>query len=273
MKTTFLLSLTTATFVVARAHGPTHHHLHAHEKKRHLEERNVIEDVTITVIECWLNDQPISEAECQQGIANGTLKWVSDGSLEAGETSTSVVTVQPTSTSSSSPAATSKSTAPQSNSGSGVNTLFPDSQIDCSHFPSDYGAIPVNWIGLGGWSSVQLPASSSGGFSNIVGVTTAQCNNGVCCLEGAYCSYACPPGSQKFQWPSEQGATGQSVGGLFCKGGKLHKTNSDSGTLCGPGTDKVSVQVVNKLSQNVAICRTDYPGKTPSSSVIVFSHR
>lgn len=233
-----------------------------------MEERNVIKDVTVTVLECWLNDQPISEAECQQGIANGTLKWASDGSLEAGESSTSV-TIQPTAASSSSPAATSKS-APQSNSGSGVNTPFPDGQIDCSHFPSDYGAIPVNWIGLGGWSSVQQPGSSSGGgFSNIVGITTAQCNNGVCCLEGAYCSYACPPGSQKFQWPSEQGATGQSVGGLLCKGGKLYKTNSASGTLCGPGTDKVSVQVVNKLSQNVAICRTDYPGKTPA----VFNHR
>jgi len=268
MKTIILLGLATVAHVGAKPHGHAHHHLHAHEK-RQLVERDVIEDITVTVLECWLNGETIPETECQQGIANGTLKWASDGSLEFGGSSTSVVTVQASATPNSSPTGDA-----QSGSSSGLNTPFPDGQIDCSQFPSQYGAVPVNWIGLGGWSGVQLPGSSSGaGFDNIVGVTSAQCNNGVCCLEGAYCSYACPPGSQKFQWPSEQGATGQSVGGVLCQGGKLYKTNSGYGTLCGPGTNAVNVQVVNKLSQNVAICRTDYPGKNPSRSAIIFSRR
>ena len=75
------------------------------------------------------------------------------------------------------------------------------------------------------------------------------------------CSYACPPGYQKSQWPAEQGSTGQSVGGLFCnENNKLVKTNPDlSKTLCIKGTG--AVKVVNKLSTNAAFCRTDYPGK------------
>lgn len=268
MKTIALFGLLTATIVAAQPHAHSHNHFHKHEKKQLLVEKDtVIDHVTVTVLECWLGGEAISESECEQGISNGTLKWASDGELVQAVSSTSVATVHSAAASTSSskpssaPAASSSSSSSSSNGVSGANTPFPDGEIDCSHFPSDYGAMAVSWLGLGGWTSVQQPGSSSGGgFSNILGVTSSQCNNGVCCLEGAYCSYACEPGSQKFQWPSEQGATGQSVGGVLCKGGKLYKTNSAYQTLCGPGTNAVNVQIQNKLSQNVAICRTDYPG-------------
>ncbi|KAK2836065.1 Secreted beta-glucosidase sun1 [Arthroderma sp. PD_2] len=73
------------------------------------------------------------------------------------------------------------------------------------------------------------------------------------------CSYACPPGYQKSQWPSRQGSTGESVGGLECSDGKLHLTHPElSKKLCIPGVGGVKVK--NTLGQNVAVCRTDYPG-------------
>ncbi|KAK0940158.1 Sperm-associated antigen 4 protein [Friedmanniomyces endolithicus] len=148
-----------------------------------------------------------------------------------------------------------------SSSATGIDSNFPDGQLDCCTFPSDYGAIPVDWMGLGGWTGVQLPGSNQGGFSNIETVTKDLVGSGGACTEGAYCSYACPAGYQKAQWPATQGATGQSVGGILCQGGKLHKTNpAMSGSLCMPGTDKVTILVENNLSSNVAICRTDYPG-------------
>lgn len=260
--------LMAAAIAAAQPHAHGHSHFHLHEKKALVEKDTIIDHVTVTVLECWLNNMPIPETECEQGIANGTLKWASDGQLEPVASSTSAATIHSTSTTSTSQAAATSSSAQSSQSSSGNNygvsgltTNFPDGQIDCSHFPSDYGAMPLSWIGLGGWASVQQPGSNSGnGFSNILGVTSSQCNNGNCCLEGAYCAYACEPGSQMFQWPSEQGSTGQSVGGVLCKGGKLYKTNPSVQTLCGPGTNAVSVQIVNKMNQNVAVCRTVYPG-------------
>jgi len=81
------------------------------------------------------------------------------------------------------------------------------------------------------------------------------------------CSYACPPGWQKSQWPSEQGSTGQSVGGISCSGGMLHLTNSAlSDSLCIQGAG--SVQATNNAGSVVSICRTDYPG-TESETVPV----
>ncbi|MCJ1271914.1 hypothetical protein MMC22_011819 [Lobaria immixta] len=147
--------------------------------------------------------------------------------------------------------------------GKGVDREFPDGQIDCSDFPSGYGPIDISWMGLGGWSGIQYPQYSSEGDS-IVDIVTAVSGDG--CTADAMCSYACPPGYQKSQWPKAQGSTAQSVGGLRCnKDGKLTLTNpSLSKTLCMKGTGEVKVQ--NKLSKNAAICRTDYPG-TESQTV------
>ena len=113
---------------------------------------------------------------------------------------------------------------------------------------------------MGGWSGLQAVTISGNAVTNIVTGVSGQT-----CSEGMMCSYACPPGYQKTQWPSTQGSTGQSVGGLSCSGGKLHLTNSAlSSSLCMEGTGNVYAQ--NNAGSVVAICRTDYPG-TESETV------
>ncbi|MCJ1403236.1 hypothetical protein MMC11_006459 [Xylographa trunciseda] len=147
----------------------------------------------------------------------------------------------------------------QISSNSNVNKPFPDGQLDCSVFPEEYGAIPIEWMNMGGWSGLQYVQISGNAVTSIVtGTAGSACTSN---SDGiAMCSYACPPGYQKSQWPSQQGATGQSVGGIMCgTDGKLHLTNPGlSSNLCMQGSGLVNVQ--NKLNKNVAICRTDYPG-------------
>jgi hypothetical protein len=256
--------------------------LHAHHNHQHLHKKDATEVQTVpgpTVIAYVLNGQPISEEEVQLGIANGTLVFVhgtlhhqpqpSPQSYAAPESS-----APPTYTSEAAPTYSqpAPSPSPSSSGGdgsSGVDSDFPDGQLPCSHFPSDYGAVPLDYLGLGGWSGIQSPGSDSGGYGNIMTVTSGQCSDGVCCGEGDFCSYACPAGYQKAQWPPTQGNTGQSVGGIQCQGGKLHLTNSAlSSKLCIGGASQVTVQVQNTLGQNVAVCRTDYPG-TESETIPV----
>lgn len=140
--------------------------------------------------------------------------------------------------------------------GQGLELEFPDGEIDCSIFPSEYGPIEVEWANLGGWAGIQYVTVEGGSVTHIVTAVPG----GKGCIPGAMCSYACPPGYQKSQWPSTQGSTGQSVGGIQCNvNGKLSLTNpSLSKTLCIKGTGATTVE--NKLSYNAAICRTDYPG-------------
>lgn len=128
--------------------------------------------------------------------------------------------------------------------GSGVDQEFPDGELSCSDFPSSYGAVPLNWVTKDGWAS-------------IVDGQVNKDNVGVC-EDGDLCSYACPPGYSKAQWPDVQPASGASTGGLLCKNGKLFRTRKDYTKLCEPGVGNTSV--VSKLDQFVAICRTDYPG-------------
>ncbi|KAL8770608.1 MAG: hypothetical protein Q9209_003676 [Squamulea sp. 1 TL-2023] len=138
----------------------------------------------------------------------------------------------------------------------GLDKEFPHGEIDCADFPSDYGPIEITWMGLGGWSGIQYPTIKDGSVVDIVtGIA-----GGKNCSSGALCSYACPPGYQKSQWPSIQGNVGQSVGGLQCNlDSKLELTNPElSKKLCMMGTGATKVQ--NRLNTNAAICRTDYPG-------------
>lgn len=169
----------------------------------------------------------------------------------------------------SSAAAPPASSAPQSSgsgsygtSGTGVDSVFPDGTIDCTDFPSAYGALSVSYMGLGGWIGIQKPGSSSGGYGDIETITSSQCDgsSGLCCTEGSFCSYACPAGYQKSQWPSTQGSSGQSVGGLICTNGKLHLTQPSISQLCTSGASEVDISIVNNLGASVAVCRTDYPG-------------
>ncbi|RMZ86871.1 hypothetical protein DV736_g5909, partial [Chaetothyriales sp. CBS 134916] len=134
--------------------------------------------------------------------------------------------------------------------------------LDCDTFPSEYGPIALDYLGLGGWAGIQ---SVTWGADAITDIVTGVSGN--TCQEGDMCSYACPPGYQKSQWPSTQGATGQSVGGIQCSGGKLRLTNSAlSSSLCIPGVGGVTA--TNNADEVVAICRTDYPG-TESETIPV----
>lgn len=119
---------------------------------------------------------------------------------------------------------------------------FEDGVHKCSEFPSGEGVIPLDWVGFGGWASVM----------DLDGKTATSCQ------EGFYCSYACQAGMSKTQWPTNQPSSGISVGGLLCKDGYLYKSNPRSNALCEWGHD--SGYIENKVSQSVALCRTDYPG-------------
>lgn len=125
---------------------------------------------------------------------------------------------------------------------SGPNEKFEDGTIPCDQFPSGQGVIPISWLDEGGWSGVENTDTSTGGS----------------CKEGSYCSYACQPGMSKTQWPSDQPSDGRSIGGLLCKNGYLYRSNTDTDYLCEWGVD--AAYVVSELSDDVAICRTDYPG-------------
>ena len=277
------IALLTAAISAAAAN---HHHQHLHQLKRDATKVAVVPGPT--VVAYVLNGEPISEEEVQQGIANGTLVWA-DGGLKKPHHHHHPVPVSPepepttysappapeyTSTTWSSPSPSpSPEPAPSSSGGdwsgdsSGVDSEFPDGQVDCGTFPSQYGAVAVDWLNLGGWTGIQSPGSNDGGYGNIMTVTSGQCSGDNCCGEGSFCSYACPPGYQKSQWPDTQGSTGQSVGGIQCQGGKLHLTNpSMSKNLCMKGASQVTVQVKNTLGDQVAVCRTDYPG-TESETV------
>ena len=242
----------------------------------------------------------ISKSEVEEGIRNGTLMLANNGAIEPApkashpapenkivappaysspsssktpDTPSPAIQAYSSSQAPSMPSAqsyTPPETESQGSSGGsyqgseeGVESDFPDGELDCSHFPSDYGAQKLDYLGLGGWTGIQMPGSMSGGYGNIETVK----NGG--CTEGAFCSYACPAGYQKSQWPETQGATGQSVGGVQCKNGKLQLTNkSMSSKLCMTGATQVPVTVQNKMGKNSAICRTDYPGKPTCLSTL-----
>jgi hypothetical protein len=301
MKLVLVAAAAFSSATLASKHGHAHQQVHrAHA--RELAKKDIVQEtIEVTVTECWLDDSVISPAECDQGVRNGTLKFIDEGyndnppplttfsTITATATPAAVATPktpyqgQPTTPSPEDqsttlptedmPAPAAAEPAPATNntgspaawaSGSALSDVskeFPDGQLDCTQFPSEYGAIPLDWLELGGWASVQKPNQDlTTGYNDILTVTKAQCKDSTCCLEGSFCSYACPVGYLKYQWPTKQGATGQSIGGLYCQNGKLHLTNPGVKTLCAEGSTDVKVNVRNTLSQNVAICRTNYPG-------------
>ena len=268
------LTLATAAGSFAAAAPSVHKHHHSHEegigKRAPDSSTTTVAGSASTTYE--LNGQSLSEAEVCQETEDGSLQLAagSTPSLYCSATMTSSATLAVLVTSTVSVLAssagtsldnshlppTTTSTGPNSlSSGTGLDEDFPDSALDCSDFPSAYGPISIDWAQLGGWSGIQYVTMVSNDVSNIV---TA--NPGGICKPGAMCSYACPPGYQKSQWPAAQGTTGQSIGGLQCNSnGKLALTNPDlSKKLCILGTGAVIVH--NKLDENAAICRTDYPG-------------
>lgn len=141
---------------------------------------------------------------------------------------------------------------------------FPNNKIPCNEFPYGYGALPIAHEGLGGWSGIQDPQYVGGdGYDDITTVVKGSCSDGSCCTAGRFCSYGCPNPYLKLSFPSKQGRTGQSVGGLYCNNnGYLEMANGSLGkTLCGQSSKSMTVRVQNNLSKSVSFCRTDYPGK------------
>lgn len=284
------IALLSAAFGLAAATQHRHGHQHIHEKK----DATATADVTFvagpTVIMYSLNGVTISEDEVMEGIKNGTLIWANGAPAVASSTSetfsasstvysasattfsksyatsasVSVSSTEVASSSSAAASSTSSSSSSSSSSASDIGTTFPDGEIDCDDFDSvaNYGAVAVDYLGLGGWTGIQNPTETLlEGFADILTIASGDCTDGSCCNDGYYCSYACPAGYQKSQWPTTQGSTGQSVGGLLCKNGKLYKTNEDFDTICITGASDVTVLVRNEMGEDAAVCRTDYPGK------------
>ncbi|KAK0612990.1 hypothetical protein B0T17DRAFT_499101 [Bombardia bombarda] len=286
--------------VAADHHNHQHLHRHAkkHAKSPVAEKRAdggvvVYETVQATVVKYITPDgQQIDPEQAEQGISKGLYVVMGSSkpssapvvaSLSTKTLSSSSTTTQrggqffeqkATSVSSSSSSSTSSSSSssstpvPSSSSsakpepstspvtGGGVDSDFPSGKVKCNTFPSDYGAVAIPWVGTGGWTTLASIGKWIKGASvdNIHSPITGTCS------PGDMCSYACPPGYQKTQWPEDtQGATGQSVGGLWCNDdGYLELTRPSRTKLCEPGAGGVFVQ--NKLPGSAAVCRTDYPG-------------
>lgn len=248
-----LFTLALAGFTALAAANPHKHHINAHP---HVPRALITEYVTKTVDQYGNEYPPPSPTARPVPPAKSPKEHGVEGA-QAPEDVEAEVKVTPTSDKvfafvTSTKAARAASAVPDNlddgeaerKGTSGVDRDFPDGEIDCSHFPSEYGAVPLPWVTKDGWSGIQL----DGGNSDHVGV----------CTDGALCSYACPIGYSKAQWPEDQPSSGESHGGLQCKNGKLYRTRKDFSKLCQAG--KGTASVVNKLDKFVAICRTDYPG-------------
>jgi hypothetical protein len=256
-----------------------------------------------TIILYELNGHFISEEEARLGIANGTLMWGNDGVLSTSTRRTVVLPTAAPASFQQKPSITTKEIVQVSTqepvrrpeatpivvapSASPVPALasppdspkdlidqngycaecgneFPNGKIPCSKFPYGFGAMPLAYEGLGGWSGIQDPGYRGGdGFDYIRTVVKGSCSDGSCCTAGTYCSYGCPNPYLKLSFPKKQGRTGQTVGGLYCNSeGMLEMADGSIGkTLCGRGSSRVTVKVHNRLTKPVSICRTDYPGK------------
>ncbi|KAK7744940.1 Sperm-associated antigen 4 protein [Cytospora paraplurivora] len=166
------------------------------------------------------------------------------------------------STSATTSAATTTSTSSSSSGATGVDADFPDGTLDCdAGVPSAYGAVAITHLDTDGWAGildVGVDAFKIGSTSSIASFSVAT-SGGV--SEGMFGLYACPEGYDAAQWPEDaQGATGQSIGGIWCDtDNKLYLTRPDSTKkLCQKGAG--GVQIVNKLSDKVSFCKTLYPG-------------
>lgn len=165
--------------------------------------------------------------------------------------------VAPTSTS-----AAPKATASSTSSGAtGVDADFPDGEIDCSTLPTEYGAIAVTQVDHSGWAGLLDVGVSAFTVGSTKAIASYSAPSGGLSA-GMFGTYQCPEGYDMAQWPEEaQGATGQSIGGLWCGvDNKLYLTRPDSTKkLCQKGAG--NVKVINKLSDKVSLCKTSYPGK------------
>ncbi|KAL2257591.1 hypothetical protein VTK26DRAFT_9429 [Humicola hyalothermophila] len=269
-----------AAVVVGVAAQPHHHHGHRHlhaKKHNHLpvEKRDgtvIVTEVVEgpTVVEYVMDGEKVDPSIAEERISEGV--YVIVGSSEptfsapppavttsiappehGGQFLEKSTSVAPTTSEAPPPAET--SAAPEPKGPTGLDADFPSGKVRCDKVPTEYGAIEIPWTGTNGWTTLAKFGKWIKGVAvdNIVSPISGTCEPGM------MCSYACPPGYQKTQWPDEQGATGQSVGGLWCnEDGFLELTRPKYTKLCEQGAGGVFVR--NELSGNAAVCRTDYPG-------------
>ncbi|KAK5654969.1 hypothetical protein OQA88_6727 [Cercophora sp. LCS_1] len=275
----FAAAVATGVAAQPHSHGHGHQHLHRHANRHaEIEKRDAVIVTEVvqgpTITEYVLEGQKVSEKKAKDGIKKGlyvvmgtstptfvapppavTTSTASGPSAKGGQ-----FLEQKSSSSSVAPPAPSESAKPKeeapSSGDGGVDLDFVSGKEPCSKVPTRYGAIEIPWAAPDGWTTLMAVGKWAKGlsFDNIAQPKHRGCS------PGDMCSYACPPGYQKTQWPEgEQGATGQSVGGLYCNdNGFLELTRPSHTKLCEPGAGGVFVR--NELSQNSAICRTDYPG-------------
>ncbi|KAK5624529.1 hypothetical protein RRF57_000245 [Xylaria bambusicola] len=293
MKATILNLAIAASFGSVAVAQPHRHGHHAHHHKRDnspLEEREVVTTyVPATVTQYMLGDKSVSPEVAQAGLDKGLyvivdettptftpppapvvtstsskedgvfIEKVTSSSFTSTPTPTPSTTTEPTSTSTPEPEPepTKSTTYPVSNGAKGIDADFPDGQLECTTFPSDYGALALDYLGLGGWSGLQYTPNFS---LKDLAISFIETGIGKPVGQKGFYSYACPPGYVKSQWPSSQGNTGQSIGGLYCNDqGKLELTRGDvTKKLCEKGIPGITIK--NKMSSGTSVCRTDYPG-------------
>lgn len=263
--------------VAAQPHNHGHRHLHAKKHNSPVEKRDkvIVTEVVEgpTVVEYVLDGEKVDAAKAEQMISDGV--YVVMGSTKPTfsapppAVSTSVappehggqffeVTSSAAPTTSSAappPQTTSAAPAPVVNTATGIDVDFPSGKVKCGKVPTDYGAVEIPWTGTNGWTTL----AKFGKWMKGVAINNIESPISGTCEPGMMCSYACPPGYQKTQWPAEQGATGQSVGGLWCnEDGFLELTRPEFPKICEQGAGGVYVR--NEMSTNAAVCRTDYPG-------------
>ncbi|KAL2122453.1 hypothetical protein VTJ04DRAFT_2908 [Mycothermus thermophilus] len=274
--------------VAAQPHGHSHNHFHFHAKK-HAAKSQVEKRSTVVVTEVvegpteivyvTPDGKKIDGKDAEKGIKDGlfvvvgstsptftapppSVSTVIDNAEHGGqffevESSTSAEEKpkpKPSPTPEPKKEEPPKPPAPEEGP-KGLDADFPSGKVKCDKLPTEYGPVEIPWLGIGGWTTIQQMGGWRKGhsFDHFSQAVSGGCR------PGDFCSYACPPGYQKTQWPEEQGATGQSVGGLYCnENGFLELTRPSHKKLCEPGVGGVFVR--NELSTNAAVCRTDYPG-------------
>ncbi|KAI3322231.1 glycoside hydrolase family 132 protein [Xylariaceae sp. AK1471] len=285
-----VLNLAIAASLGSAAVAQPHHHGHhlRHQKRDNspLEKREVVTTyIPATVTQYMLGNQKVTPEEAQAGLDKGLYVVIGESTptftpppaptvtsssskddgvfieqLTSSSSSTPPPTTTPTpSTSNPAPKPTTESapSPPVGSGAKGIDADFPDGELDCTTFPSDYGAVALDYLGMGGWSGLQYTPNFS-----LKDLAISFIETGVAKPAGqtGFYSYACPDGYVKSQWPKAQGNTGQSIGGIFCNAqGKLELTRGDvTKKLCEPGIPGITI--VNKMSSGTSVCRTDYPG-------------
>lgn len=299
MKAVFKIAIaaSVAAGVVAQPHN--HQHRHQHARRHQHDARDVQVEYAFETETEYVNvnnGAVIDASDAEKGLEEGYYQVVGESTPTSSIPSSSSVPVStpsptPTPSSSSSPIYSTPTPTPSSadggeflevnakiaspttttsskkaaattssSSGTGVDSDFPDGELDCSTFPSDYGAVCLDNTGLDCWLGYQDVSGSGYTLGSSVSIATFSSPTTGDPQPGYFVGYACPAGYDAAQWPAAQGATGQSIGGIYCDtDNKLYLTRSETTKkLCQKGAD--NVEVVNNLDEEVCICKTWYPG-------------